>query len=257
MAKVYFVGAGPGAADLITVRGATILAKAQIIFYDALVDTALLDYAPTAMHVFVGKRCGAHCAPQALINQHLVDASTRFETIVRLKGGDPAVFGRLNEEIAAITKHHIDYEIVPGVSSALAAAASLGVSLTERGVSRSLIFTTKAHGQADEQLHFRRPERDTRVYYMARKDLQEIARELLASGYPLATAACIVEDVSCPGERKTRLTLGELARKGCERPSTGALLLLIGDVFDQAAADFNDGALEDQMLPDRLTHTHL
>jgi uroporphyrin-III C-methyltransferase len=127
--KVYLVGAGPGAADLITVRGANILAKAQVVFYDALVDASMLELCPQAQKILVGKRCGKLSTAQHFISKRLVDASKQFELVVRLKGGDPMIFGRADEEITALKKHQIPFEIVPGITSALAAAASLRILL--------------------------------------------------------------------------------------------------------------------------------
>ncbi len=146
LGKVHFVGAGPGAADLLTLRAARLLGEADVVLYDALVGREVLDLAPQAKKISVGKRCGRRSLSQSTINILLVDAALSFQRVVRLKGGDPGIFGRLHEEIFALDTAGIAYDIVPGITSALAAAAQLGVSLTERGVARSVTFATPAVG---------------------------------------------------------------------------------------------------------------
>src|SRR5436190_2524729 len=130
MGKVYLVGAGPGAADLITLRGARLLARADIVFHDALVQSEILTLAQKAKLVAVGKRCSQISTDQRFINRNLVEAAAKYEVVVRLKGGDPMLFGRAQEEVDALEAAGIECEIVPGVTSALAASAELGVSLT-------------------------------------------------------------------------------------------------------------------------------
>jgi len=144
MGKVYLIGAGPGAADLITVRGAKLLALADIVFHDALVEEEMLAYCPQAKKVAVGKRCGKHSTAQKFINKRLVDAAQKYQVIVRLKGGDPMIFGRADEEITELLESGVEVEVVPGITAALAAAASLKQSLTLRGVARSVAFSTQA-----------------------------------------------------------------------------------------------------------------
>ena len=149
LGTVYLVGAGPGAADLITVRGAKLLAKADIVLHDALVDPEMLALCPHAIKVAVGKRCGKLSSAQAFINKRLVDAAHQYQTIVRLKGGDPMLFGRADEELSALKHAGISFEIVPGITAALAGAASLQKSLTLRGVARSVAFVTLAQASED------------------------------------------------------------------------------------------------------------
>ncbi len=123
MGKVYLIGAGPGAADLITVRGARLLEQADVVLHDALVEPAMLDYAPRARRIAVGKRCGQRSSAQHFINKQLVDAAREHAVVVRLKGGDPMLFGRADEEMRALEAAGIDYEVVPGITAALARAA--------------------------------------------------------------------------------------------------------------------------------------
>jgi len=180
LGKVYLVGAGPGAADLITVRGAKLLAQADIVFHDALVESEMLALCPQAVLVPVGKRCGKLSSAQEFINKRLVDAAQKYQTIVRLKGGDPMLFGRADEELNALKSAGIAVEVVPGITSALAGAASIGNSLTLRGVSRSVAFVTLAQGSEhlpseDASKPISAPNADTMVYYMGRKDAEKIA----------------------------------------------------------------------------------
>jgi uroporphyrin-III C-methyltransferase len=125
MGKVYLIGAGPGAADLITVRGARLLATADVVLHDALVEPAMLDYAPQgAKFIAVGKRCGQRSTAQHFINKQLVDAAREHAVVVRLKGGDPMLFGRADEEMRALEAAGIEFEVVPGITAALASAAT-------------------------------------------------------------------------------------------------------------------------------------
>src|ERR1035437_8776414 len=139
MGKVYLIGAGPGAADLITLRGARLLALADAVLYDALVQPELLEMAhQEAKLIDVGKRCRQVSTDQRFINRALIEAAQHHAVVVGLKGGDPMIFGRAQEEIAALQAAGTEFEIVPGITSALHAAAELGVSPTRRGLSRNV-----------------------------------------------------------------------------------------------------------------------
>jgi uroporphyrin-III C-methyltransferase len=216
--KVYLVGAGPGAADLITVRGANLLAKADIVFHDALVDPAMLELCPKAIKEPVGKRCGKLSSAQHFINKRLVDAAQKYQIIVRLKGGDPMMFGRADEEIQALKKYNIEIEVVPGITAALAGAAAIQQSLTLRGISRSVAFVTLAQGTENlgdietQQQPIQNPQADTLVYYMGRKDAVNIAKQLIenTSNHTSETPVYILEAVSTHNERHWSSTLGEL-----------------------------------------------
>src|SRR5688500_5835419 len=142
MGKVYLVGAGPGAPDLLTVRAVRVLGEADVVFYDSLIHPETLALAPQAEKIPVGKRSGRHSTAQRFINKRLADAARRYRVVVRLKGGDPTLFGRAHEEIAFLKEQEIAFEIVPGVTAALAASADLGVSLTRRGAARRGTFGT-------------------------------------------------------------------------------------------------------------------
>jgi uroporphyrin-III C-methyltransferase len=219
LGKVYLVGAGPGAADLITVRGAKLLAKADIVFHDALVDPEMLELCPQAIKEPVGKRCGKLSSAQHFINKRLIDAAQKYQIIVRLKGGDPMMFGRADEEIQALKNHHIEVEVVPGITAALAGAAAIQQSLTLRGVSRSVAFVTLAQGaentsdNKNQQQPIQNPQADTLVYYMGRKEAANIAKQLIenSSNHTSETPVHILEAVSTKNERHWSSTLGELA----------------------------------------------
>jgi len=245
VSKVYLVGAGPGAADLITVRGANLLARAQIVFHDALVEPEMLALCPQAILVPVGKRCGQLSSSQRFINKRLVDAAQRYEIVVRLKGGDPMLFGRADEELRALEAAGVPTEVVPGITAALAGAAAIKQSLTLRGVARSVAFITQAQannivtdsaGQIAPTAS--RPNAhasaDTLVYYMGRKDAVSIAQELIAQGRSMNTPVHLLESVSTPRERIYTTTLAELADNRTESwfNSNSPLLIMIGEALN-------------------------
>ena len=244
LGKVYLVGAGPGAVDLITVRGAKLLEQADIVFHDALVDPEMLTLCPQAEQIEVGKRCGKLSSAQQFINKRLVDAAQKHEVIVRLKGGDPMLFGRADEEIQTLKEAGITVEVVPGITAALAGAASIQQSLTLRGVSRSVAFITLAKGteniapgQALQPLP--NPSADTLVYYMGRKDAARIAQQLIAQSpnQNSNTPVQILEAVSTPRERLWTSTLQELARGSADQwfDSSSPALIMIGEALKERA----------------------
>ncbi|MFO1350095.1 MAG: uroporphyrinogen-III C-methyltransferase [Gammaproteobacteria bacterium] len=229
---VYLVGAGPGAPDLLTLRAARLLERADIVFFDALVHPDTLALAERAVRVAVGKRCGRHATAQRFINKRLIAAAARYTTVVRLKGGDPMLFARAQEEIAALTAAGIAYEVVPGITAALAASAELGIPLTWRGLSRSVAFLTPRAG-ADES-----PANawlrgalaaDTVVLYMASHEAARIAAALIANGKAPATPVAIVENASLPEARRWLSTLAQL-RDVPPLEFSGPATLLVGEV---------------------------
>ena len=207
-ARVAFIGAGPGAADLITVRGAQRLAQAEVVLFDALTDPALQALAPRARWVDVGKRGFGHATGQAAINALLVQAAQAHARVVRLKGGDPSVFGRLEEEMAALQQAGIGYEVVPGVSAALAAAAGTQRPLTRRGVGRSVSLTTAMTHLGTLQAT---RTADTEVFYMAGRQLGALAAHLMEAGWPGSTPACVVSRAGWPDALTTDHTVATLA----------------------------------------------
>ncbi len=251
--KVFLIGAGPGAADLITVRGARLLARADIVFHDALVDPEMLDLCPQAIKVAVGKRCGKLSSAQHFINKRLVDAASQFKTVVRLKGGDPMIFGRADEEIQALKDRNIHVEVVPGITAALAGAAAIQQSLTLRGVSRSVAFVTLAQSQelnteilpTSENAPLTQPNADTLVYYMGRKDAVKIAKQLIARGahHNRETPVHILEAVSTKSERHCSSTLGQLADGHANNwfNLSSPALIMIGEALRESAEVFPQG----------------
>lgn len=263
MGKVYLIGAGPGAADLITVRGAKLLAQADVVLHDALVESELLELCPQAKRIAVGKRCGKLSTSQRFINKRLVDAAYQHTTVVRLKGGDPMLFGRVDEELAALEDAGINYEIVPGITAAQAGAASLGHSLTLRGVARSIAFVTHAKAKDKEviqELPLAQPSADTLVYYMARAHAVEIAQNLINLGRKGSTPVHLLESISTSRERTWSMTLDELANQSNPtennlndwQTSDLPLLVLIGDALAQRAGrEINNGTQDRLILADR------
>mgnify|MGYP001765466128 CR=1 FL=1 len=207
-ARVAFIGAGPGAADLITVRGAQRLAAAEVVLFDALTDPALQALAPQARWVDVGKRGFGHATGQAAINALLVEAAQTHARVVRLKGGDPSIFGRLEEEMDALQQAGIGYEVVPGVSAALAAAAGTGRPLSRRGSGRSVSLTT-----AMTHLGILQATRtaDTEVFYMAGRQLAALSAHLMDAGWPGDAPVCVVSRAGWPDAVTTDHTVATLA----------------------------------------------
>jgi uroporphyrin-III C-methyltransferase len=236
--KVYLVGAGPGAADLLTIRAARLLEAADIVFYDALVQSGTLDLARNARKVAVGKRAGSISTDQRFINRALVEAARIHRIVVRLKGGDPMLFGRAQEEIAALEAADIEFEVVPGITAALAASASLGISPTRRGVARSVTFATPRVGVSETTSDWQRAvaAADTAVLYMASSESASIAQSLIASGRNANTPVVVVENASLRNEQRIFTTLDALSRS--QLRLAGPALLMIGDVY--ASTEISD-----------------
>lgn len=231
---VYLVGAGPGAPDLLTLRAARLLAQADIVFYDALVHPETIALAQRAEKVAVGKRCGKHSTLQRFINKRLVDAARKHRIVVRLKGGDPMMFGRAQEEIDELKDAGIAFEVVPGVTAALAASADIETSLTRRGLSRSVAFVTPRVGEGEEAGDWSSIVRhaDTTIMYMAAGQAAAIARRLITEGLNRDTPVVIAENASLPERTSSAFTLEELA-SGIDRTTHGGpALLMIGRVFE-------------------------
>jgi uroporphyrin-III C-methyltransferase len=234
---VYLVGAGPGAADLLTLRAARLLSEAQIVFHDALVPTAVLALAPQAEKIAVGKRSGRHSTAQRFINKRLADAARKHRIVVRLKGGDPLLFGRAQEEIAYLRSHAIAVEIVPGVTAALAAAAELGVSLTQRGRARSVALVTPRVGAGEPASTWLQTvlAADTAAIYMGAGDARHIAQALISAGKAATTPIAMVEDASLPQARTLRGTLAELPQLAVQLGG-GPALIVLGEVLTNVAS---------------------
>lgn len=233
--EVWLVGAGPGDPELLTRKAECLIRAASFIFYDALVGPEVLELAsPRARLVPVGKRSGRHSKDQATINRLIVQAALAGERVVRLKGGDPSIFGRANEELDACRAAGVPVRICPGVTAASAASASLGLSLTLRGLARKLVFVT-AHLREGEgvQLDWSAladPEA-TLAVYMGKSAAPIVATSLIEAGLPSPTPVAMVENASLPDERifRTRLDLLSLAAKTAL--GDGPALLLIGEAL--------------------------
>jgi uroporphyrin-III C-methyltransferase len=206
--RVVFVSAGPGAADLITLRGARALGQADIVLADALTDPALRELAPLARWVSVGKRGFEHSAKQTEINALLVKAALEHAVVVRLKGGDASVFGRLEEELIALAEAGIASEVVPGVTAALAAAAQVQRPLTRRGRGRSVSLTTAMTAAGELQAG---KTADTEVFYMAGRQLGLLSRQLIGAGWAADTPALVVSRAGCTDALSSEHTVAELA----------------------------------------------
>ncbi len=226
---VHLVGAGPGAPDLLTVRAARLLGEADIVFHDALVHPETLALAVRAVKVAVGKRCGRHSTVQQFINKRLVDAARRYNVVVRLKGGDPMLFGRAQEELDALSAAGIRCEVVPGVTAALAASAELGVS-------RSVAFVTPRVGAGEKDNDWVKVAlaAETVALYMGAGEAGEIAKALIAAGKPANTPVAIAESVSLEGSNVVAGVLRDLAHLAAQR-GAGPAVVLIGDVWARLA----------------------
>ena len=237
--KVWLVGAGPGDPELLTVKAARVLASADVLVHDRLVSQDIIDLAPaSARRLYVGKRKSSHSLPQDDVNDLLVALAREGLTVVRLKGGDPFLFGRGGEELLACRAAGVKCEVVPGISAAVAAAASVGAPLTHRGLAQAVTFVTghaASGGEPDLDWTSLAKANQTVVVYMGVSTAPAIAARLIAAGRDGATPALIVEDASLPTERRIVTTLAGLAAaaQGIE----GAALLIVGEAMALAVAD--------------------
>lgn len=230
--KVYLIGAGPGAQDLMTLRGARLLAQADVVLHDALVTEEMLELCPQAVKIAVGKRCGQLSTAQAFINKQLLDCAAKYALVVRLKGGDPMLFGRADEELAALEAAGVQVEVVPGITTALAAAAATQQPLTRRGVARSVAFFTSSTAPAlPEQTSI--PDTDTLVQYMGGREAAATAQRLMEQGRRADTPVVVIENCSRPDQRIARLTLATLAHG--LGPAHGPVLVMLGEAMQARA----------------------
>lgn len=230
--EVWLVGAGPGDPDLLTRKAEKLIRAADIVFFDALVGPGILDLIPEGVErVSVGKRAGRHSKDQETINDLIVAAALAGRKVVRLKGGDPSIFGRSMEEMAALAAHGVTARICPGITAASAAAASAGLSLTLRGLARRLTFVT-AHAREGETLELDwqalADPGATLAVYMGKSSAAMIAKRLIGHGLAGSTPVLAIENASLPTERivRTRLDLLGIAARAL---GAGPALLLIGD----------------------------
>jgi len=230
MGKVYLVGAGPGDPELLTVRAARILASADIVLHDALVTPEILELVSRKARVIdVGKRCGQKLLTQDEINAYLVHAAAHSNVVVRLKSGDPLIFGRAGEEIAALSKAGVTFEIVPGITAALAAAAAARVSLTDRRFASQVLFTTahrKGGATTLDWAHAVTPD-TTVVVYMPGAAYADLGNALLSRGLDPQTP-CVI--VSCAGRKSQQMRWTDVAGLGGLSGISAPALFIVGRV---------------------------
>ena len=245
--SVYLVGAGPGDPDLLTVKAVRLIESADVILHDDLVPQAILELATRSAEVVnVGKRCGMKTITQEEINALMVEHAGADRSVVRLKSGDPLLFGRAAEELAALAEADVPFEIVPGVSAAFAAAAAIGRSLTDRDWASNVIFSTGHHAQSHNRAALPAIEDATRVVYMPGRDLALLAAEWMAEGLPADLPCAVVSRAAQPGQQTVHTTLGAL---GEIEPAAPPSLLIAGwAVRERASAGellVDAGALAD------------
>ena len=235
--KVYLVGAGPGDPELLTLKAARILADADVVLYDALVSKGVLALiSRDAQLIDVGKRAGKKLLTQEEINSLLVNYAGENEIVVRLKGGDPLLFGRAGEEIEALRNAQVDFEIVPGITAAVGAAAGAKISLTDRRVASQVLFTTFSRGESGSWLNWAAVTPETTIaIYMPGAHYGEVAERLVESGL-LPETPCVVVSQATRAEQQVRWT--NIAALGSEAQLPAPSILLVGRVATRSVAEW-------------------
>ncbi len=237
-ACVYIVGAGPGDPELLTVKASRLLAKADVVVYDKLVSKPILELIPESCElIYVGKASGCHPIPQQEINQLLIELSGQHKTIVRLKGGDPLIFGRGAEEALELYGNRISFEFVPGITAASACATYAGIPLTHRGLANSVRFLT-GHPALDKKLYLNRESlkdpKCTLVVYMGVSTLKSIVRQLLDAGRNAKTPVAVVERGTTGDQRRIVTTLENIVNASLAQSIEPPAVLIVGDVVTLA-----------------------
>jgi uroporphyrin-III C-methyltransferase / precorrin-2 dehydrogenase / sirohydrochlorin ferrochelatase len=223
---VFLVGAGPGDPDLLTVKALRLIQAADVILHDDLVPRGIVDLArPDAQIVNVGKRCGTKTITQEEIQELMISYARDYSTIIRLKSGDPLIFARAAEEMAALQKADVPFEVVPGITAAFAAAAAIPCSLTDRNAASNVVFSTGHHAQSHTDAAIPELEDATRIVYMPGRDLTLLALEWLQQGLPPDFPCAIVSHATRPEQQVQRTTLAEL---GKVQPTSSPSLLMAG-----------------------------
>ena len=229
--RIWLVGAGPGDPDLLTIKAARLLAAAGVVVHDRLVGEGVLDLIrPDARRLYVGKRKSQHSVPQDEVNRLLVALAQQGLEVVRLKGGDPFLFGRGGEEMLAAREAGVPCEVVPGISAAMAASAAVGAPLTHRGLAQAVTFVTghpARNGSLDLDWSALARPNQTVAIYMGLSSASEISARLIGAGRAAATPVVIVENASRPEQRRALSTLGALP--AAAQTFTGPVRLLIGE----------------------------
>lgn len=231
--KLILVGAGPGDPELISVKGLKALQAADVVMYDALVSEELLQHAPNAVKVFCGKRAGTHYMKQDEINRQIVEHAQRYGTVVRLKGGDPFIFGRGQEEVEYAEKHGVPTAIIPGISSATALATSRKIPLTKRGITESVWVTTgtTSCGALSDDIELAAQSSATVVILMGIGKLPEIVKVFLKykpATYPMA----IIQNGTLPDEKVVCGHLVTIQDKVAKENITAPAIIIVGEVVD-------------------------
>jgi len=234
--KVTLIGAGPGDPDLITVKGAKALANANVVLYDALINRALLHYAPNATHIFVGKRKGMHSFSQDEINELIVSSAFEYGNAVRLKGGDPFIFGRGSEEIDHIESFGIETEVISGISSAMAVPASVGIPLTRRGISESfwVITGTTSERKLSKDVYLAAQSTATVVILMGMSKLSEIVsifKKFNKNEVPTA----IIQNGTTASEKIGLGTINTIEEVVAKNKLASPAIIVIGEVVKESA----------------------
>ncbi|HEX7899171.1 MAG TPA: uroporphyrinogen-III C-methyltransferase [Planctomycetota bacterium] len=226
---VYLVGAGPGDLELITLRGFNLLQAADVVVYDHLVNPKLLDFAPRARKIFAGKRSDSHTLEQPEINRTLVAQAKAGRRVVRLKGGDPYIFGRGAEEAEALRRARVPFEVVPGVTAAIGASTYAGIPLTHRDRASQVTFVTGNTKDGSFEASDL-PRRGTLVIYMGQKSLGKVAAALIANGWRASTPAATISSATTPKQRTVRATLATIAGKAAGMAAPA--VTIVGRVVD-------------------------
>ena len=230
--RITLVGAGPGDAELISLKGIRVLRSADVVLYDALVNNDLLDFAPEhAIRVYVGKRSGDHSYSQEAVNKLMIDYALNYGHVVRLKGGDPFVFGRGFEELEIAASYSIPAEVVPGISSSISVPALQGIPLTHRGTSESfwVITGTTASGEISEDLYSAAKTNTTVVVLMGTKKLKEIAEIFIAEGKSRLPVA-VIQNGSMENEKLVIATAGTIFEAARDHKVSSPAIIVFGEV---------------------------
>jgi uroporphyrin-III C-methyltransferase/precorrin-2 dehydrogenase/sirohydrochlorin ferrochelatase/uroporphyrin-III C-methyltransferase len=247
---VSLVGAGPGDAELLTIKALRLLQQADVVVYDRLVSADILALIPSGVsRISVAKSPGKHCVPQDQINEIIVSLARSGRRVVRLKGGDPYMFGRGGEEVLTLKQHHIAFEVVPGVTAASGCSAYSGIPLTHRGMSRSVQFIT-GHFRNDEPLdidwHKAADPKSTLVIYMGLANLEQICSSLIAAGLPASTPAAAIQNGTTANQQRVMSKLDSLPAAISRKGLTAPVMIIIGKVVSLAdELDWFQYALEE------------
>jgi uroporphyrin-III C-methyltransferase len=254
MGKVYLVGAGPGDPELLTVKAARLLARAGIVFHDSLVSREVLRLiARDAEVIDVGKRCGHKLLTQEEINSLLVSAAANHDVVIRLKGGDPLIFGRAGEEIEALRNAGVEFEIVPGITAALGAAAAAGISLTDRRAASQVVISTFSRGTEGASMDWGvLTSTTTLALYMPGPDYAEVAHRLREGGLP-DDLPCVIVSNATGAEQQIRWT--SVARLAHEEKLPAPALMIVGRVASQKVKEISKQFWRQEPGEDRALHT--